>query len=138
MCEGTDYREREITMNTQYSIYQINPDRDKDRVLFIGSKLLKLVFNKLEVDPAIYDKVYDGKCGRLDSLEGIYMTLNMHLPEDYKCRSLSVSDVVEIKESESIEPGFYFVDSIGFKRINFDKTKCGKGGENNVHSTHSV
>lgn len=54
-------------MNTQYSIYQINPDRDKDRVLFIGSKLLKLVFNKLEVDPAIYDKVYDGKCGRLDS-----------------------------------------------------------------------
>lgn len=131
-------------MNTQYSIYQINPDRDKDRVLFIGSKLLKLVLNKLEVDPAIYDKVYDGKCGRLDSLEDIYMTLNMHLPEDYKCRSLSVSDVVEIKESESIEPGFYFVDrfyfvdSIGFKRINFDKTKCGKGGENNVHSTHSV
>ncbi len=114
-------------MNTQYSIYQINPGRDKDRVLFLGSHILKLVLGKLEVDPAIYDKVYDGECGRLDSLEGIYMTLNMHLPEDYKCRSLSVSDVVEIKESESIEPGFYFVDSIGFKRTDFDKTKCGKG-----------
>lgn len=113
-------------MNTQYSIYQINPGRDKDRVLFLGSHILKLVLGKSEVDPAIYDKVYDGECGRLDSLEGIYMTLNMHLPEDYKCRSLSVSDVVEIKESESIEPGFYFVDSIGFKRIDFDKTKCGK------------
>lgn len=108
-------------MNTQYSIYQINPDRDKDRVRFLGSRMLKLVLGKFEVDPTIYDKVYDGECSKLDSLEGIYMTLNMRQPADYECRSLSVSDVVEIKESESIEPGFYFVDNIGFKRINFDK-----------------
>ena len=108
-------------MNTQDSIYHINPDRDKDRVRFLGSSILKLVLGKFEVDPAIYDKVYDGECGRLDSLEEIYITLNTHLPEDYKCRRLSVSDVVEIKESESIEPGFYFVNSCGFKTIDFDK-----------------
>lgn len=114
-------------MNTQYSIYQINPDRDKDRVRFLGSSMLKLVLGKFEVDPTIYDKVYDGECSKLDSLEGIYMTLNMCQPTDYKCRSLSVSDVVEVKESESIEPGFYFVNSCGFKAIDFDK-KCGKEG----------
>ena len=121
-------------MNTQYSIYQINSDRDKDNVRFLGSSILKLVLGKFEVDPAIYAKVYDGECSKLDSLEGIYMTLNMRHPADYKCRSLSVSDVVEIKESESIEPGFYFVNSCGFKTIEFDKTKC--GGENNVHSAY--
>ena len=59
-------------MNTQYSIYQINSDRDKYGVRFLGSSILKLVLGKFEVDPAIYDKVYDGECGRLDSLEGIY------------------------------------------------------------------
>ncbi len=108
-------------MNTQYSIYQINPDRDKYGVCFLSSSILKLVLGKFEVDPAIYDKVYDGECSKLDSLEGIYMTLNMRQPADYECRSLSVSDVVEIKESESIEPGFYFVNSCGFKTIDFNK-----------------
>lgn len=108
-------------MNTQYSIYQINSDRDKYGARFLGSSILKLVLGKFEVDPAIYDKVYDGECSKLDSLEGIYMTLNMRQPADYECRSLSVSDVVEIKESESIEPGFYFVNSCGFKTIDFDK-----------------
>ena len=49
-------------MNTQYSIYQINPGRDKDRARFLGSRILKLVLGKSEVDPAIYDKVYDGVC----------------------------------------------------------------------------
>lgn len=123
-------------MKTQYSIYQINPARDNDRLLYLGYELNARLFGHFTVKPEIYDKVYDGECGRLDSLEGIYMTLNMHLPEDYKCRSLSVSDVVEIKESESIEPGFYFVDVVGFKKINFDKTKCG-GGDKNENTTHT-
>lgn len=112
-------------MNTQYSIYQINPERDKYEACFLSSSMLKLVLGEFEADPAIYDKVYDGECSKLDSLGGIYMTLNMHQPTDYKCRSLSVLDVVEVRASESIEPGFYLVDSGGFKAIDFDKTKCG-------------
>ena len=35
-------------------------------------------------------------------------------------RSLSVSDVVEITESEIIKEGFYFCDDAGFKPIEFD------------------
>ena len=38
--------------------------------------------------------------------------------------SLSVTDVVEIRESDTLNPGFYFVDSIGFKSISFDKSLC--------------
>ena len=76
-------------MNTQYSIYQINPDRDKHGARFLSSSILKLVLGKFEVDSAIYDKVYDGECSKLDSLEGIYMTLNTRQPTDYKCFALT-------------------------------------------------
>lgn len=58
------------------------------------------------------------------SLETIYEKFNIDHPADYKGRSLSVSDVVEIRESDTLNPGFYFVDSIGFKSISFDKSLC--------------
>lgn len=58
------------------------------------------------------------------SLENIYQKFNVDHPADYKGRSLSVSDVVEIRESDTLNPGFYFVDSIGFKSISFDKSLC--------------
>ena len=35
-----------------------------------------------------------------------------------------MSDVVEIRGSDTLNPGFYFVDSIGFKSISFDKSLC--------------
>ena len=38
--------------------------------------------------------------------------------------ALFLSDVVEIRESDTLNPGFYFVDSIGFKSISFDKSLC--------------
>ena len=58
------------------------------------------------------------------SLENIYQKFNVDHPADYKGRSLSVTDVVEIRESDTLNPGFYFVDSIGFKSISFDKSLC--------------
>lgn len=59
-----------------------------------------------------------------NSLEAIYEKFNIDHPADYEGRSLSVSDVVEIRESNTLNPGFYFVDSIGFKAISFDKSLC--------------
>ena len=76
-----------------------------------------------EVNAAAYDRVYDGKMDCI-SLENIYQKFNVDHPADYKGRSLSVSDVVEIRESDTLNPGFYFVDSIGFKSISFDKSLC--------------
>ena len=81
---------------TEFSIYQINVDRDTANVCFIG----------------------------MESLENIYQKFNVDHPADYTGRSLSVSDVVEIRESDTLKPGFYFVDSIGFKKISFDKSLC--------------
>lgn len=108
---------------TEFSIYQINTDRDNNRVCFLGLDTLERFQHSKEVDPVLYDRVYDGKLD-CNSLETIYEKFNINHPADYKGRSLSVSDVVEIRESDTLYPGFYFVDSIGFKSIPFDKSLC--------------
>lgn len=108
---------------TEFSIYQINVDRDTANVCFIGMESLEKIKGTKEVNAAAYDRVYDGKMDCI-SLENIYQKFNVDHPADYKGRSLSVSDVVEIRESDTLNPGFYFVDSIGFKSISFDKSPC--------------
>lgn len=108
---------------TEFSIYQINVDRDTANVCFIGMESLERIKGTKEVNAAAYDRVYDGKMDCI-SLENIYQKFNVDHPADYKGRSLSVSDVVEIRESDTLNPGFYFVDSIGFKSISFDKSLC--------------
>ena len=108
---------------TEFSIYQINTDRDDNRICFLGLDTLERFQHSKEVDPVLYDRVYDGKFD-CNSLETIYEKFNIDHPADYKGRSLSVSDVVEIRESDTLSPGFYFVDSIGFKLISFDKSLC--------------
>ena len=108
---------------TEFSIYQINVDRDTANVCFIGMESLEKIKGTKEVNAAAYDRVYDGKMDCI-SLENIYQKFNVGHPADYKGRSLSVSDVVEIRESDTLNPGFYFVDSIGFKSISFDKSLC--------------
>ena len=108
---------------TEFSIYQINVDRDTANVCFIGMESLEKIKGTKEVNAAAYDRVYDGKMDCI-SLENIYQKFNVDHPADYKGRSLSVSDVVEIRGSDTLNPGFYFVDSIGFKSISFDKSLC--------------
>ena len=108
---------------TEFSIYQINTDRDNNRICFLGLDSLERFQRSKEVDPALYDRTYDGKLD-CSSLETIYEKFNIDHPADYTGRSLSVSDVVEIRESDTLKPGFYFVDSIGFKKISFDKSLC--------------
>ena len=108
---------------TEFSIYQINTDRDNNRVCFFGLDSLERFQHSKAVDPALYDRVYDGKLD-CSCLETIYEKFNIDHPADYKGRSLSVSDVVEIRGSDTLNPGFYFVDSIGFKSISFDKSLC--------------
>lgn len=108
---------------TEFSIYQINTDRDDNRICFLGLDTLERFQHSKEVNAAIYDRIYNGKLD-CNSLETIYEKFNIDHPGDYTGRSLSVSDVVEIRESDTLNPGFYFVDSIGFKSISFDKSLC--------------
>lgn len=64
--------------------------------------------------------------------------LNIDHPEDYRGRSLSVSDVVEVYESDAIPQGFYFCDSFGFKQVTFHPEKCGISERMNEQSTEII
>ena len=146
-------------------IYQINMERDTNRIAFEGLELLEQYQGSKEINSALYDKVYEGEVD-CAGLEDVFQMFNLDHPEDYKGRSLSVSDVVEVVEAPklvgiietefrrerytdylsyaadqdmlreqnteftahdyvgldvpAVEPGFYFCDSIGFKKVDFD------------------
>ena len=98
-------------------IYQINLSRDDDRVAFLGLSQLEKFQESSEVNSGIYDKVFEGAV-EADTLEGVYQMFNCDCPDGFRGRSLSVSDVVEIVDGENA--GFYFCDSIGFQRVEFE------------------
>ncbi len=68
-----------------------------------------------------YRQVYGGTVFA-ENLEDVFRICNTELPYGYHGHSLSVSDVVEICDGK--DKGFYFVDSIGFKKLDdFDITQ---------------
>ena len=85
------------------NIYQINIDRDKDRVAFMSYNEFPKFQNSDYVNCALYDKVYSAEV-ECNNLEEVYSKFNLDHPADYKARSMSVSDVVEVKDGSGIEP----------------------------------
>lgn len=79
------------------------------------------------VPAALYDLVYSGEV-EAETLENVYTIFNIYHPKDYRGRSLTTSDVVEVISSE-VEAGFYYCDTFGFARIQFDKALCGRLGD---------
>lgn len=102
------------------NIYQINQGRDTQRLKFMGLDAVRKVLRSAEPDCAAYDKVYSGdvKCR---NLEDVFVLFQSGRPEGFQGHSLSVSDVVEVEDAVSITPGFYFCDSIGFRRSLFSR-----------------
>lgn len=98
------------------SIYQINPECEHGaEKMFLSLANLEKHFGK-EIDPEIYEEVYSGVVD-CQTLDDVYMVFNTDLrPDDYQGRSLSVSDIVEVRFSD--RTNLYYCDSIGWKRIN--------------------
>ena len=105
---------------TDIRIYQIDLDRDRDSIAFAPYSSLSRRQNSPEINPDLYEMVFEGAV-EAEDIEDVYRIFNTEKPEGYKGRSLSVSDVVEIAESEDIKPGFYYCDIIGFKLVSFEK-----------------
>ena len=103
-------------------IYQINLDRDEDGVAFEALDMLEKYQHKAEVNAELYDLTFEGTVKASD-LEDVYRIFNIEKPDDFSGRSLSISDIVEVAESEDVKTGFYYCDSIGFKEISFDSAK---------------
>ena len=93
-------------------IFQINSEKDMKNVEFMDHDF---AMSKGGVDPSIYQQVYGG-VAYAQNLEELFMQCNTNKPPLGFCgHTLSVSDVVEICEGKN--SGFYFVDSIGFKKL---------------------
>ena len=106
-----------------YEIYQIGEgsvlrDRKFDGYDRFGDK-------KDLIKADAYDFIYKSKLDRFDgppTLEMIYEEQNTNHPENYRGHSLSVSDVILIRQGKKSEA--YFVDSFGFQTINdFEKVQ---------------
>ena len=106
-------------------IYQVNTERDPERLAFMGSDFLMKKRGGMNLDSSIYDSVFEGTV-ECRSLEDVYAVFNRSHPTGYKARSLSVSDVVEVMEAEKVKEGFYFCDSFGFQEVSFEPEKAQK------------
>lgn len=67
-------------------------------------------------NPEDYRKVYDGAVETND-LEALYTKFNLEPPQGYEGHALSMSDVLELYDESG--SAFYYVDRIGFQKIDF-------------------
>lgn len=98
------------------TIYQINRDRDTDRVLFLAYGSLEKLQGTNKINGKIYDQVFRGAVECTD-LEAVYMMFNTNKPEGFRGHSMSVSDVVRVSGSPVDEDGIYYCDSFGFVKL---------------------
>ena len=112
-------------------IFQINMGRDEKSEAFLGIDEREHVLNLTEINSSIYDCVFSGDVD-CNGLEDVYQKFNIDHPDGYNGRSLSVSDVVEILESEDVDKGFYYCDSIGFSKVDFDPDEAEPFKENKI------
>ena len=106
------------------AIYQINSERDVNRVKFTRMDLLEKYQGSAAIDSSLYDRVFQGEISG-HGLEDVYRKFNVGHPAGFAGHSLSVSDVVEICDDavSGLKKGFYFCDSFGFKKVAFEPEK---------------
>lgn len=102
-------------------IYQINPERDKNKVMFASLEDTEFRQESSKLDPSIYDRVFTGDVD-CEDLEEVYKLFNTDGHRLNRGHSLSVSDIIEVESEKGSE--FYFCDSIGFKPVSFKPEKA--------------
>lgn len=96
-------------------IYQINFDRDKNKVKFHDLKNTERFQGKADIDPSIYDEVFNGEVNS-SNLEEIFRQFNTEGHPLHRGHSVSVSDVIVIDDRA------YFCQPVGFQEISFDES----------------
>ena len=99
-----------------FAIYQIRDD-DPQRLRFMNLEWLQS--HGLVTERANYDLVYTGELTTGGStgqtLEALYEQFNLHHPADYHHPSMSVSDIVAVKQNGVVS--CHYCDSVGFQAI---------------------
>lgn len=99
-----------------FAIYQVNRD-DPQNVRFMNLDWLQS--HNLAVDRNNYDLIYtaplNGSGSTMEQLETLYKQFNLQKPVDFHSPSLSVSDIVAIKQDGKVS--CHYCDSVGFTQI---------------------
>ena len=102
-----------------YRIYQLKSDEKYHGIRFEDRATLQKSGIQLGIND--YNLVYEGNFNDVegdsfdDKLNTLYDRFNFEQPEDFKGRSLSISDVITVKNGKN--ESAYYVDSIGFTDI---------------------
>ena len=107
-----DVFEKERGVGT-YMVYQLKHTEENHLLRF--EALDQLYAAGKTVDPANYELVYAGPFTPGETLETIYRDLNVNHPEDYHGYSLSMSDVVVLREYG--KDTAHYCDRIGFTEV---------------------
>ena len=100
------------TGNT-FSIYQLKGGEETRDYRF--EPLDRLQAAGLSVDRANYELVYTAPLSSLDTLEDIYRRFNIERPADFTGHSLSVSDIVVLRQGD--KETAHYCDSFGFAEV---------------------
>ncbi len=105
-------------------IYQIDTDKDMYGLMY-ESYARTIERCGGGIDASVYARVFEGSVAAGD-LEEVYEMFNLNIPEGYPGRPMSVSDIVAVYDPGSGETGFWFCDSVGFKKTDFDESRASK------------
>ena len=99
-----------------FAIYQVSRD-DPQNVRFMNLDWLQS--HNLAVDRNNYDMIYtaplNGSGSAMEQLETLYEQFNLQKPVDFHSPSMSVSDIVAIKQDGKVS--CHYCDSVGFTQI---------------------
>lgn len=107
-----------------YAIYQLKSDDSTADIRFMNSEYLQK--KGIEQQYENYELVYTGALtkdgSQIEKLEDLYRIFNVEHPQDFIGHSLSVSDIVALKQAGVVS--YHYVDSIGYKELtNFRTTE---------------
>ena len=98
-----------------YEIYQLECKDENHGRVFAGYDEVVKYFGGVSKDGYRFVYGFEGfASGDTPKLEDIYYIFNVHHPEDYRGRSLSVSDVVKTPD------GYFYCDSFGWKKLDWE------------------
>ena len=100
-----------------FAIYQLRPGDDLRDYRYMSMNLLKK--QGLTIQRENYEAVYTGTISRSgetdERLEALFSRFNNYRPDDFKGHSLSVSDIVALKQNGVVS--CHYCDSIGFTQL---------------------
>ena len=97
----------------RYAIFQLKEGENLRDYRFTNTEYMQS--HGMYVDRENYNRMYRGRLQPNETLDEIFQKFNINQPEDFHGRSLSVSDVICIKQDGKTTA--HFVDSYGFTEV---------------------